>query len=109
MPTYEYRCTGCGRHIEAHQSFTDPPLQKCEVCGEKLRRIFSPVGVLFKGSGFYSTDARSSAQKSERQNSNGEKKPDKAKSESGSQAGDGKSPPPAPASGPKQKPAEKPA
>jgi putative FmdB family regulatory protein len=59
MPTYEYACTSCGRHIEAHQSFSDPPLTVCEVCGGKLKRVYHPVGILLKGSGFYSTDNRS--------------------------------------------------
>lgn len=58
MPTYEYACTQCGRRIEVVQSFSDSPLEVCEVCGGKLRRVFHPVGVLFKGSGFYSTEAR---------------------------------------------------
>lgn len=79
MPRYEYRCTGCARHIEVQQSFTDAPLEKCEVCGEKLRRIFSPVGVLFKGSGFYSTDARSGKRKADKLAANGEKPPEKEK------------------------------
>lgn len=59
MPTYEYACTKCGAHIEVVQSFTDEPLTTCEKCGGALRRVFHPVGVLFKGSGFYSTDSRS--------------------------------------------------
>ena len=57
MPTYEYVCTNCGRHLEIVQSFSDEPLEVCEVCSGKLRRVFHPVGVLFKGSGFYRTDA----------------------------------------------------
>lgn len=59
MPTYEYACTECGNHVEVVQSFADEPLVTCGVCGGRLRRVFHPVGVLFKGSGFYSTDARS--------------------------------------------------
>jgi putative FmdB family regulatory protein len=58
MPTYEYACTKCGRRIEVVQSFSDSPLEVCDECGGKLRRVFHPVGVLFKGSGFYSTEAR---------------------------------------------------
>lgn len=58
MPTYEYVCTSCGHHFDAVQSFSDPPLQVCEVCGGHLRRVFHPAGILFKGSGFYSTDNR---------------------------------------------------
>ena len=58
MPTYEYACTQCGHRIEVVQSFSDSPLEVCEKCGGRLRRVFHPVGVLFKGSGFYSTEAR---------------------------------------------------
>ena len=58
MPTYEYACTSCGERTEAKQSFTDPPLETCPVCGGKLRKLFSPVGIVFKGSGFYATDAK---------------------------------------------------
>lgn len=58
MPTYEYACTACGERLEAKQSFDDPPLEECPNCGGKLRKLFSPVGVVFKGSGFYSTDAK---------------------------------------------------
>lgn len=58
MPTYEYACTACGERTEAKQSFTDPPLETCPHCGGKLRKLYSPVGIVFKGSGFYSTDAK---------------------------------------------------
>jgi putative FmdB family regulatory protein len=60
MPTYEYACASCHRHTEAQQSFTDPPLTECPHCGGRLKRVFHPVGILLKGSGFYSTDNRSS-------------------------------------------------
>jgi putative FmdB family regulatory protein len=60
MPTYEYRCQDCGEHVEVVQTFTDEPLTTCGVCGGNLRKVFSPVGVVFKGSGFYKTDNRSS-------------------------------------------------
>ena len=59
MPTYEYRCNSCGEHLEAVQSFSDKPLTKCPNCGGELRKVFSPVGIVFKGSGFYKTDNRS--------------------------------------------------
>ncbi len=61
MPIYEYACTSCGERTEAKQSFDDPPLEDCPHCGGKLRKLFSPVGIVFKGSGFYSTDAKSTA------------------------------------------------
>ena len=63
MPIYEYACTACGERTEAKQSFDDPPLEICEICGGKLRKLYSPVGVVFKGSGFYSTDAKSKSSK----------------------------------------------
>ncbi len=61
MPTYEYRCRDCGHELEAQQSFHDDPLTDCPVCGGELRKRFSPVGITFKGSGFYKTDSRSSS------------------------------------------------
>ena len=70
MPTYEYACTNCGERTEAKQSFDDPPLEECPHCGGKLRKLYSPVGIVFKGSGFYSTDAKSkSSSKSEKSSS----------------------------------------
>jgi putative FmdB family regulatory protein len=58
MPTYEYECQACHRRVEAVQRFTDPALTVCEHCGGELRKVFSAVGVVFKGSGFYKTDSR---------------------------------------------------
>ena len=58
MPIYEYACTSCGERTEARQSFSDPPLEECPNCGGKLRKLYSPVGIVFKGSGFYSTDTK---------------------------------------------------
>lgn len=60
MPTYEYACRNCGHDFEARQSFSDPALTECPECGGELRKVFSPVGISFKGSGFYKTDNRSS-------------------------------------------------
>ena len=60
MPTYQYACTACGERLEAVQSFSDAPLTECPACGGALRKVFSAVGVVFKGSGFYKTDSRSS-------------------------------------------------
>jgi putative FmdB family regulatory protein len=73
MPTYEYRCTSCGQHVEAVQSFTDDPLTECGVCGGELRKVFGQVGIVFKGSGFYKTDNRGSGWKKS------ESKPEKSK------------------------------
>jgi putative FmdB family regulatory protein len=58
MATYEYVCTSCGRHTEAVQRFSDAPLTECPHCGGTLKRVFHPVGIVLKGSGFYSTDNR---------------------------------------------------
>ena len=60
MPTYQYLCTECGGQLEAVQKFTDEPLTVHEDCGGRLRKVFSPVGIVFKGSGFYRTDSRGS-------------------------------------------------
>jgi putative FmdB family regulatory protein len=63
MPTYEYACRSCGEHLEVVQSFRDEPLTECPHCRGALRKVFSPVGISFKGSGFYSTDSRAAARK----------------------------------------------
>ena len=60
MPTYTYTCTACNDVIEKRQSFTDAPLTTCEQCGGSLRKVIHPVGIVFKGSGWYITDSRSS-------------------------------------------------
>ncbi|HEU5034325.1 MAG TPA: FmdB family zinc ribbon protein [Mycobacteriales bacterium] len=64
MPTYQYACTSCGERLEVVQKFSDDPLTICPSCAGALRKVFSPVGVVFKGSGFYKTDSRTSASKS---------------------------------------------
>ena len=64
MPTYQYVCTECGGQLEAVQKFTDDPLTVHD-CGGRLRKVFSPVGIVFKGSGFYRTDSRKAAAKAE--------------------------------------------
>lgn len=61
MPTYQYACTECGERLEVAQKFTDDALTVCPACEGRLRKLFSPVGVVFKGSGFYKTDSRSTA------------------------------------------------
>ena len=58
MPTYQYTCTECGEPLETVQKFSDEPLTVCPACGGRLRKVFSPVGIVFKGSGFYRTDSR---------------------------------------------------
>ena len=62
MPTYEYRCTKCGYDFETFQKFTDEPLSVCPRCGSVLRKVFNAVGIVFKGSGFYSTDNHTAGQ-----------------------------------------------
>lgn len=74
MPTYQYACTECGERLEVVQKFTDDPLTVCSACGGKLRKLFSAVGIVFKGSGFYRTDSRNGSSSS----SNGGKKPEPA-------------------------------
>ena len=58
MPIYEYACTVCGERTEARQKFADPPLTECPICGGALRKLYSPVGIVFKGTGFYATESR---------------------------------------------------
>ena len=58
MPTYTYQCDSCGRGFEAVQRFADDPLTDCPECGAPIRRVIQPVGVVFKGSGWYITDSR---------------------------------------------------
>src|SRR3954451_13022364 len=64
MPTYQYVCTECGEPLEVVQKFSDDPLPVCPACQGRLRKVFSPVGVVFKGSGFYKTDSRNSSSSS---------------------------------------------
>ena len=74
MPTYEYRCSECGNLFETFQRIEDEPLTVCERCGGRLRKVFHPAGIVFKGSGFYATDSRSKSKKSKE---SGESKADK--------------------------------
>jgi putative FmdB family regulatory protein len=76
MPTYEYACTECGNRLEVVQSISEAPLTTCPVCGGALRKVFSPVGIVFKGSGFYRTDSRGKPAGSKR---DGDGDKDKAK------------------------------
>jgi putative FmdB family regulatory protein len=60
MPVYTYRCENCGVQFDRHQKFSDPPLTRCPECNKKaLKKVIAPVGIVFKGSGFYATDHRS--------------------------------------------------
>ena len=65
MPTYQYACTDCGHDFEQFQSFSDDTLTVCPQCDGKLRKLFNAVGVVFKGSGFYRNDSRSTTSSSD--------------------------------------------
>lgn len=64
MPTYQYACTNsdCGNRFELVQAFTDPSVTECPVCGQRVRKVYGSVGVVFKGSGFYRNDSRSGSE-----------------------------------------------
>jgi putative FmdB family regulatory protein len=90
VPTYQYSCTACGSALEAQQSFSDDPLTVCPECGGNLRKVFSAVGVVFKGSGFYRNDSRAASNGAKTSESSS----DSSKSESassGSASGSSKS------------------
>ena len=93
MPTYQYACTECGDQHEVVQRFSDDPLTVCGACGGKLRKVFSPVGIVFKGSGFYRTDSRADAKRGAAAAANGksggEGSDSSGKSESGAKAESG--------------------
>lgn len=83
MPTYSYACTACEHRFDTVQKFTDPSLTDCPECSGRLRKLFSSVGIVFKGSGFYRTDSRST--NSDKPSSNGKSEvnsPDKPSSKS---------------------------
>jgi len=63
VPTYEYECSDCGNRVEVFQSFSDAPLTSCAACGGKLKKVFHPAGIIFKGSGWYATDSRSASER----------------------------------------------
>jgi putative FmdB family regulatory protein len=72
MPTYEYTCTNCGHTFDIVQSMSDEPLTDCPVCTGRLRKVFAPPAIAFRGSGFYATDHGKKAAKS---NESGDGKP----------------------------------
>jgi putative FmdB family regulatory protein len=81
MPTYEYVCKSCGDTIEKVQSFSEKPLRRHDKCGGDLQKVFHARGVVFKGPGFYSTDARAASGSSK---SDGSKSTEKSKTKEGS-------------------------
>lgn len=94
MPIYEYRCAN-GHQFEVFQSMSDDPVTTCEECGAKVERVFSPVAVHYKGSGFYTTDyAKKGSSKSSSSSDSGSSSSDSSspsKSDSGSSSSDSKS------------------
>ncbi|MDQ3664001.1 MAG: FmdB family transcriptional regulator, partial [Actinomycetota bacterium] len=90
MPTYQYVCTECGTPLEAQQAFSDDPLTECPTCAGRLRKVFSPVGVVFKGSGFYRTDSKAESKPDSKGESKGESKPDGKGESKGESKPDGK-------------------
>ena len=93
MPTYQYACTACDERLEAVQSFTDAPLTECPACGGTLRKVFSAVGVVFKGSGFYKNDSRGGGSADAKADGKADAKADSkgdAKSDSKGDSGGGK-------------------
>ena len=91
MPTYQYACTSCGEQLEAVQKFSDEPLTECPACGGRLRKVFSAVGVVFKGSGFYKTDSRTTSKKSSSSNTSSDKSAGTEKSSDKSTSGESSS------------------
>ena len=77
MPYYEYECNDCDHRFEVYQKATDRPLPRCPKCRGRVRKIFRPVGIIFKGSGFHVTDYPSK----ERENSRKEESPAKSSAE----------------------------
>lgn len=74
MPIYTYRCDNCGVQFDRKQLFTDPLLKICPECGKKaLHKVYTPVGIVFKGSGFYATDHRSPSGQNKSKSSHEEK------------------------------------
>ncbi|MER5546385.1 FmdB family zinc ribbon protein [Streptomyces sp. NPDC001118] len=86
MPTYQYQCTECGEGLEAVQKFTDDALTECPNCAGRLKKVFSAVGIVFKGSGFYRNDSRGSTS-----SSSPASKPSSTASSAGSSSSDSKS------------------
>ena len=87
MPTYGYRCGSCGHEFEIVQKMTEKPLAACPKCGGKLAKKLYPVGISFKGSGFYTTDYKTAGAGAEKASSNGAIKSSEGGSEGGSSEG----------------------
>jgi putative FmdB family regulatory protein len=88
MPVYAYQCENCGLQFEKQQSFSDQPLLRCPECGKKtLKKVYQPVGIVFKGSGFYATDHHSPSGQSSKKADEKLEKESKVSSESKELAG----------------------
>jgi putative FmdB family regulatory protein len=72
MPIYEYECTTCGHRFEVKQRFSDEPVASCPSCGNAVRRLLYPAGIIFKGSGFYITDYKRSGRSNGKSESSSE-------------------------------------
>jgi putative FmdB family regulatory protein len=83
MPTYAYACKQCGHRFDAVQSFADPALTECPVCGGPLRKEYGSIGVTFNGSGFYRTDSRAGEKTSTDAGSSGSSSSSSSSSSSG--------------------------
>jgi putative FmdB family regulatory protein len=86
VPTYQYACTECGEPLEVVQKFSDDALTECPACGGRLRKIFSPAAIVFRGSGFYRTDSRKSSSATTASTPKEPAKKDDAKTETKSEA-----------------------
>ncbi|MER7506201.1 FmdB family zinc ribbon protein [Nonomuraea pusilla] len=84
MPTYQYACNDCGEQLEVVQKFSDDALTVCPKCEGNLRKVFSAVGIVFKGSGFYRTDNRTSSSSTSSSTSSSSSKSSESKSSSDS-------------------------
>lgn len=92
MPTYQYACNDCGEQLEVVQKFSDDALTVCPACQGNLRKVFSAVGIVFKGSGFYRTDNRtSSSSSSNGSSSNGSSSSNESSKSSESKSSDSSS------------------
>ncbi|MFC9467698.1 FmdB family zinc ribbon protein [Streptomyces coelicoflavus] len=91
MPTYQYQCTECGEGLEAVQKFTDDALTECPNCQGRLKKVFSAVGIVFKGSGFYRNDSRGSSSSSSPASSSSKAASSSASSSSSSSSDSGSS------------------
>ncbi|MFJ8542794.1 FmdB family zinc ribbon protein [Streptomyces sp. NPDC093586] len=91
MPTYQYQCTECGEGLEAVQKFTDDALTECPNCKGRLKKVFSAVGIVFKGSGFYRNDSRGSSSSSSPASSSKSSSSSSSSSDSSSSSGSGSS------------------